>query len=406
MNSTTSAIRTISYHARRFALQWLALGCSLGLAACSSLPNSGPRTSQIHDEYQPQASSHPFELVEVTDSTIQVLKHRPAPTLAAQFGDDANTPDLVIGRGDGLTITIWEVGSDTLFSSSPTAVAPMATVNSARGSVIPEQIVGSDGCITIPFAGRIPVANHTTTDVQRIIEQALGGKAQKPQVLVNLTHNSSNLVTVVGEVTNGARVPLSPYGERLLDVLATAGGIKVPTFETRVQLTRRDSSVTVPLLQVLRDPGENVHLHPGDDLVITRQPESFTAFGATGHNALISFDAARITLTEAVAKAGGLTDSRADPRGVFLFRFEPKSIAENLGTAPSEINDDAPVPVVYQLDLSKAGSYFLAQNFDVRDHDILYISNSPSTELEKFLNLVGLVVQPLINGAIVDSSVK
>jgi len=406
MNSTISALRIDIRGIRWPALQLLALGFSLSLAACSSLPTAGPRTSQIHDEYQPDAATHPFELVNVTANTVEVLKHQPAPSLASRFGDNEAAPEIVLGQGDGVTVTIWEIGSDPLFSSSPAMAQQIPTVSASRGSVIPEQIVGNDGCITIPFAGRISVAGHTTVEVQAAIEQALAGKAQKPQALVTLTRNASNTVTVVGEVTNGARVPLSTYGERLLDVLAMAGGIKAPTYEIQVQLTRGDSTVTVPLPQVLGDPSEDILLHPKDNLVITRQPETYTAFGATGHNAQITFDAAHLNLTEAVAKSGGLTDSRADPRGIFVFRYEPKHVAENLGTVPAQLGDDAIVPVVYQLDFTKAGSYFLAQNFDVRDHDILYVANAPATELEKFLNLIGLVTSPLINGAVVDSSLK
>jgi polysaccharide export outer membrane protein len=401
MNFTISCLRIDRSGLRRPALL-LAFGYSLGLAGCSALPASGPRAAQIEDEYQPKAASHPFELVDVTPTTQQ----RPGPTLAAHFGGDDAQPAILIGRGDGVTVMIWEVGSDPLFSSSPAAMQQMAAVNAARGSMIPEQIVGSDGCITVPFAGRVAVAGHTTVEVQTAIEQALAGKAQKPQVLVNLTHNESNTVTVVGEVTNGARFPLSPHGERLLDALAMTGGIKTPTYETQLQLTRGDKSMTVPLPEVLRDPKENVYLHPGDSLVISRRPETFTALGATGHDAQIAFDAARMSLTEAVAKAGGLTDSRADPKGVFIFRFEPKSLAENLGPAPAESADDALVPVIYQLDFTKAGSFFLAQNFALRDHDILYVSNSPSTELEKFLSLIGLLTTPVFDGAVAESYLK
>jgi len=406
MNSTTSTLRIEIRSIRWPALQLLALGFSLSLAACSSLPTAGPRTSQIHDEYQPDAATHPFELVNVTANAVEVLKHQPPPSLAARFGDNEAAPEIMIGQGDGVTVTIWEVGSDPLFAAVPAIAQQMPTVNASRGSIIPEQIVGNDGCITIPFAGRIPVAGHTTVEVQAAIEQALAGKAQKPQVLVNLTRNASNTVTVMGEVTNGARVPLSTYGERLLDVLAMAGGVKAPSYEIQVQLTRGDSTVTVPLPQVLGDPSEDIRLRPRDNLVIMRQPETFTVFGAAGRNSQINFDAARVSLTEAVAKSGGLTDSRADPRGVFVFRYEPKHVAENLGPLPAQLGDDAVVPVVYQLDFTKAGNYFLAQNFALHDHDILYVANAPATELEKFLNLIGLVTSPLINGAVVDSSLK
>ena len=382
---------------------------ALCLAACSSLPGTGPRSAQVQEQYQPDASNHPFQLVDINATAIQVLQQRPDTALMSRFSDTAapaTVPDLAIGRGDGVTVTIWEVGADTLFSAGAAANLPLPTVNSARGAVIPEQVVASDGSITIPFAGRIEAAGHTPLQVQQSVEQALTGKAQKPQVLVNVNHNASNTVTVVGEVTNGARVPLTNYGERLLDVLAAAGGIRAPTYETQVQLTRGDSSVTLPLTQVLRDPRENIRMRAGDDLIVTRQPETFTALGATGHNAQINFDAARVSLGEAVAKAGGLVDTRADPRGVFLFRHEPRAVAESLGPVPEGLAGVDSVPVVYRLDLSQAGGFFLAQNFDMRDHDMLYVANASSTELEKFLFLVGLVAQPIISGAAVEGAVR
>jgi polysaccharide export outer membrane protein len=52
------------------------------------------------------------------------------------------------------------------------------------------------------------------------------------------------------------------------------------------------------------------------------QPYSFTALGATGANAEIAFEATGITLAQALGRAGGLQDQRADVRGAFLFRLE------------------------------------------------------------------------------------
>jgi polysaccharide biosynthesis/export protein len=107
-----------------------------------------------------------------------------------------------------------------------------------------------------------------------------------------------------------------------------------------------------------------------------------------------------------VAKAGGLLDQRADPRGVFLFRFEPRSLVADLGANPASTGSDEMIPVVYELDLSKAGSYFLAQNFAMRDHDIIYIANARTTTLQKFLDLLGAIVSPALSGATVDAYVR
>lgn len=386
------------------------------LTACGSLPTAGPGESDIIDQYQAKAATHPFELVDVSANTVTALKNRTTPSLATHFGIDPTAPEITIGRGDGVSVSIWEAGSEPLFfASAPVGAQSQTTAaNAARMTTLPEQFVGSDGGISVPFAGRIAIAGLTLWQAQDGIQHALAGKAQNPQVLVNLTHNASDAVTVIGEVSAGARVPLSARGDRLLDVLASAGGIRVPTYETWLQLTRADNSITVPLLQVLNDPQENVYLHPGDNLVVTRQAESFTAFGATGRNAQINFEAVQINLSEAMAKAGGLTDARADPQGVFLFRYEPRGLAASIGTPPdspsgnpsdSGTTEDALVPVVYRIDLTQATGYFLAQSFQVRNHDILYIANAPATEWEKFLTLISLITQPVISGAVVQSAI-
>jgi len=396
----------------RLALRLTALLGTIMAAGCVYFPTAGPTRGDIDSEYQADAQKHPFELVEVSDNTLRVLQQRTDASLAALFGDEAAPPALPVGPGDGLSISIWEAGTQPLFSPVSAAALTGGSSASSHGAVLPDQIVGSDGCISIPFAGRVPVAGHSITEVQTAIEAALAGKAAKPQVLVNLAHNVSNTVTVVGEVTAGGRIALSVHGDRLLDVIAAAGGIRVPSYETWIGLVRGGVSSSVPLTQILRDPRENLFPHPGDVITVTRQPETFTAFGATGHNAQISFDATHITLIEAVAKAGGLLDQRADPRGVFLFRREPQGIAAALAGRPAQTDAAAAapavpvpaVPVVYRLDLTKASSYFLASSFEIRNGDVLYVSGAPVNDLEKFLQLIGMAAGPAIDAALVNNS--
>lgn len=403
--STMHNSATFRHRIRQAALL-SAFSAVFTLSACASLPSAGPDVSDIQQESQAESERRPFVLVDISVATIEALKQRPQPSLLQHFGDDTAMPDLIIGRGDGLSLTIWEAGSDPLFSPAPVSGLQASPANTARGATISEQIVGSDGCITVPFVGRVPVAGLTAVQVQTAIEQALTGKAQKPQVLVNLSRNAANTVTVVGEVTSGARVPLSPHRERLLDVLAAAGGTRAPAFETLVQLTRGDTSVALPLLRVLRDPAENVALRAGDTLVLTREPETYTAFGATGRNAQVSFEAAQVNLIEALAKAGGLLDARADPKGIFLLRFEPQAVVGLLGATAPELRGQAEVPVVYRLDLAKAGGYFLAQNFELRDRDMLYVASASSNEWQKFLQLVGLATQPVLSGVVLQNSIE
>ncbi|WP_299697323.1 polysaccharide biosynthesis/export family protein [Hydrocarboniphaga sp.] len=382
-------------HGRRSA----AIAACLLASACSTMPTAGPSTRELRDE---GAAVLPFKLVEVSASTVAALAQQRGEGLAARFGDDDALPALLVGSGDGLTVNLWETGANPLFSLPP-ASGGGGGGGGGRGTTIPEQIVDADGSIAVPYAGRIAAAGRTPAQIQAAIEKALSGKTQSPQALVSVTRPAASAVTLLGEGVGGLRLPLSARGERVLDALAAAGGSRAPVYDTRVQLTRGGVTASLPLSHLLDDPAENLRLHPGDELVVTREPASFTVFGATGRNAQIDFDAKRLNLIEAVAKSGGLLDQRADPQGVFLFRYEPAPLAASLAGSAAPA-DAAPVPVVYQLDLNRAGSYFLGQSFAIRDRDVLYVASAPANELQKFLVLLGLVSQPVINGVIINQA--
>ena len=187
-----------------------------------------------------------------------------------------------------------------------------------------------DGTITVPYAGRIDVRGRLPAEVEETVLQRLAGKAIEPQAIVTVSRSLSNTVTVTGEVTNGARVPLSPRGDRVMDVIGSVGGVRTTVHDTFVRLTRGNSTLTVPLENILANPQENVFMRPGDILTLVREPLTFTAFGATNVNQVVPFNRIGLSLEEAVARAGGLNDIRSDPDGVFLLRFEPASLVHEL----------------------------------------------------------------------------
>ena len=173
-----------------------------------------------------------------------------------------------------------------------------------------------------------------------------------------------------------------------------------------IVLERKGSIVRVPLQAVLDNPRENVFLRSGDVVTLLQDPQSFTAIGATGRNGIVPFKTTGLTLDEALARAGGLLDERADPAGVFVIRYEAPETAEAVspGNAAAPPPDGA--PVVYHLNLRDPGALFLARRFPMRKKDILYVSDSPYTDMQKVLNLVNLLTSPVISGATVHNAIK
>lgn len=373
---------------------------ALMLGGCAVLPSSGPTSSEVVDAAQTDDSNFRYILRDIDDRTVSILSSARGKTFAGSFGDRRPPPSQRIGIGDTINVTVWEAAAGGLFSS------PAIDRNStgARSAVIPEQVVARDGSITVPYAGRVRVAGLTTPEVEQRIVAQLAGKAIEPQVLVTVPQGLSNSVTVLGEVTNGARVPLSVRGERILDVLAMAGGVRAPTHETFIALQRNGTSVAVPMQRIVANPSENIFAQPRDVITVVRDPQTFSIFGATGRNAVVPFEAAGITLEQALAKAGGLLDYRSDPYGVFLLRFESAELARQLDPQFVATTQGARVPVIYRLNLRDARGYFLAQSIQVRNRDMIYVANAPLNELQKVIQLFVLASQPVVTGAAVSAS--
>jgi polysaccharide export outer membrane protein len=266
------------------------------------------------------------------------------------------------------------------------------------GTRIPDQQVGPDGAITIPYAGRLKAAGRTPAEVQRTIEERLSNKALNPQALVVIRRSVANSVAVSGEGIQGARIPLSLGGDRLLQVIAAAGGSDSPVHDVFVRLSRNGITATVPMATLVADPEQNIFAEPGDVVTLMRQPKTFSAFGAAGKNAAITFTSDRLSLSEAQAKAGGLLDDRADPRAVFLFRYEPVAVVRALGQPIASRAPGGVSPIVYRLDLSDAKSYPLARGFSVHDKDIIFVANAELSQVGKAFAALSTVLGPIITG--------
>jgi polysaccharide export outer membrane protein len=361
---------------------------SASLAACSG---SGPSGRDLISAGK--AENAPFALVEINDQNIDIVSRWHRPSFGAMFGDYRSAVLQRIGVGDSLNITIWEAGGSGIFAP-PQREGLMNA--GATPATIPEQSVARDGTVQVPFAGRLKVAGRTPQQVEKLVVRRLEGKASQPQVLVTLSRNLTHSATVTGDVANGARVPLSARGDRILDVIASAGGVRVPVHEAFITVSRSGTSLSVPMQNILENPVENVYVRPGDVITVLRRPLSFTAVGATGRNAVVPFGAGGLTLEEAMGKAGGLLEHLADPTGVFVLRYEHAELARNYTNIPPYLLARNAVPVVYRLDLRKPAALFRARRFAMRDKDILYVSTAPLSELEKIARVFGQLAAPAV----------
>jgi len=369
--------------------------CVSLLAACSSLPTSGPSTRNVVAlGQQPATVEVPeVELIDVNGAVAQSLYQAQVNQSFAQLGDGTSSIGA-INIGDVLDITIWEAPPAVLFGGALSSTGS----GNAQQTKLPEQMVSSAGTISVPFIGDVSVLGKTPVQVQNIIKGRLKKMANQPQVMVRMVQNNAANVSVI-RAGNSVRMPLTAAGERVLDAVAAVGGSTANVQDTNVQLTRGNVVRTIALEDLVAHPRQNILLRRGDVVTMITNPSTFTSMGAVGHTQQIGFSVKGLSLAEAVGRMGGLQDYRADARGVFVFRYAPLSELppeKQSKWAEKGYGDRAEIPVVYRLNLADANSMFWMQRFPVKDKDVVYVSNAPMAEVRKFLSFV---FSPVVSGA-------
>jgi polysaccharide export outer membrane protein len=349
---------------------------------CALMPVSGPSSWDVWaGQHDPK--NLPYAFVRVTPKVANVLA-KAAPRLVSEFQDRSRPRDLRFGIGDIVSVTVFEASSGGLFIPAEAGVRPGNFIN------IPNQAVDVHGNITIPYAGEIRARGRTQVEVQQAIVDALKDRAIEPQVVVSIVDQRTSLITVVGDVGRPARIPAQLSPERILDAITRAGGPSGPGPDVWVMLERNGRRALAPFGALIYEPANNIYVHPNDTIYLYREPQTYLAFGALGTQQQVPFGTWRITLAEAVAKAGGLRDEAADPASVFLYRGETREVAEAMGIDCSKFQGPI-IPVIYNINFRNPGSYFLATTFEMRNKDVIQVSNSVSAEATKFLTYVRLV---------------
>ncbi|MFB9058343.1 polysaccharide biosynthesis/export family protein [Sphingobium indicum] len=390
MNKTMMSVRMVG-----------ATCLAMALSGCAIMSSSGPSARAVRAERDHMVDDAQIKVIDVTDAVARdIIANTPHSSFVEDLGE-GRPIGSVIGQGDVLDIAIWEAPPATLFGSSGSdlRLGSVSSGSLSRGTPLPEQMVDSDGQITIPFVGRVQAAGRTPQQIAQTITSRLVGKAHQPQAIVRLSRNAAANVTVVGEVANSARVPLTSRGERILDVLATAGGVRQPVGKMTVQITRGMKVSALPLETVIRDPRQNVRLEPDDVMTLLYQPYSFTALGAIGKNDEVNFEATGLTLAQALGRIAGLQDARANLKGVFIFRFEDPAALDPAIRTAARTTPDGKVPVIYRINMKEPSSLFIAQSFPIRNKDVLYVSNAPLADIQKFVSVIYSTFLPVATTA-------
>ncbi|OYY77128.1 MAG: hypothetical protein B7Y43_11595 [Sphingomonas sp. 28-62-20] len=352
------------------------------LAGCATLPSSGPTSSAVIRGARINAEM-PYTVVDITPQVIKALP--PTQSLGvAQMGILSSNAKRgradMIRDGDTLSILVFEVGVG-LFSGQANADIIRAPTAGAQQIVA---VVREGGNVDLPYLGTVRAAGIYPEKLAEELRRRLKIVSESPQVIVNIADTAHNVVYISGAIAKPGRYRLTAAHEKLLDMLAIAGGPADNPNNVEIKIVRGSQVAQAPLNEISSEELANLELMPDDRVEVVLRRPSYTVFGATDKVSQISLDANSVNLAEATARAAGPSDSRANPRGVFVFRLEKGP------------NDEQPRAVVYRLNMLKPESYFLAQMFAVKDKDVILFSNSSSNLTQKLATLITQLINPVL----------
>jgi len=341
------------------------------LGACG-LPRSGPTKSEIRNL---DGEINETQIVEVDERVNRLVAVQPKSGFPDSILNHTSSTLGIIRPGDTLSFTIYENVDEGVLSRGNGGTS---TLNSLE--------VDEAGFIFIPYAGRIRAAGNTTEALRRIITRKLEALTPEPQVLVQRAAGDDETVSVLGDGIAAQGVyPIERSSRRLMEMLATAGGITPPPEMTRVKVLRHQHKGEIWFEDVYDYPEYDLKLHAGDRIFVNRDPRVFTVLGATGTQANVPFGMRQLSALQAVAQAGGLNSQTADPTGLFVIR---KQDAETLNKLLGRNDFVAEKSVIYVLNLAEPNGIPLAQDFDIRDGDAIYVTEAPFVQWTKTLNAI------------------
>jgi polysaccharide export outer membrane protein len=386
---------------KRLRPQLFAAALAVVLPACSLLPGTGPKSDAVKSNARAEVRSDaalPYALVDISADTIGFLSQPNLVSFKGSFPDKRPKPSQVVGVGDVLNISIFESAPGGLFT-------PAQAAGARPGNFVdlPAQAIDQKGNINIPYAGEIAAAGHDIPEIQAAIVARLLKRAIEPQVVVRLTEQHASVVSVLGDVNQPGVIALNSVGERLLAMIARAGGPKFEAIESWVTLQRDGKRVKVLLSRVVHDPSENIFVRPNDVIFLTREAPTFTALGALnqnvfGFNSEIAFDVETLTLAQAIGKSGGLNDQQSDPSEVYVYRHEDRHVLRKFGADIRGFATDS-IPTIYRLNLRDPGGLLLASGFQMRTKDVMYVANAKVVDYYKLLLLINNTSAAVANTA-------
>ncbi|MGI3170121.1 polysaccharide biosynthesis/export family protein [Pseudooceanicola sp. C21-150M6] len=280
----------------------------------------------------------------------------------------------IIAPGDTVSITIWNTEDNGLLTSLEQRSASLQSVR-----------VSPSGRIFLPYLEELKISGMSPEHAREVIQQKYEEVTPSAQVQLDLEEGRQREVSLVGGVAAPGTYPMPDMDYTLMALLSQGGGAQPALNNPQVRLHRNGKIYGTSLKRLYENPALDTTLVGGDKVILQSDDRTFLSLGATGSEALQNFPKDNLTAAEAISIAGGVSDNRADPRGILVLREYPARTVRADGSGPPNER------MIFVVDLTSADGLFSAGKFEILPDDIVYATEASVTSARTVLGLIGSV---------------
>lgn len=284
----------------------------------------------------------------------------------------ANPAPYTIGQGDVLSIVVWD-HPELAGSGMATATAALDSGTAPPNAVQPGFAVDHLGRIQFPLIGLLQVEGQTEEQARALLTKKLARYIAQPSLTLRVQSYRSKRVYIDGEVKAPGLQAINDIPMTLVEALNRAGGMLPSADQSRIVIERGPGRYMINLRElvqkgvnpgsVMLKHGDVVRVHSRDESKVFVSGEVVTPRALTMHNG-------RLTLNEALGESGGVSPLSGDARQIYVVRKTPERTR------------------VFQLDARVSGALAMAESFELRPKDVVYVAASPLANWNRQLSLL------------------
>ena len=356
-----------------------ALCCALLISGCDLVPRGAGLQSEVLATSRAATTETvpDFAIEAVTRENRATFVNWPAPD-PDHLGwlDRVDQPNTrTIRPGDTLRITVWTTEDDGLLTGP-----------GQRNVTLPDSRVSASGSVFLPYVGDLRVSGMSPERARERMEEKYMEALPSVQVQLDLAEGRQAAVSLISGVNAPGSYPLPDNDFTVLALIADGGGVQSGLNNPQVRLQRGSGTYGISMTRLSYSPRYDTTLQGGDKVFVQEDDRRFLSLGAAGTEAMHPFPSDTLTAIEALSIIGGVSDTRADAKGILILRRYPTAMVTADRSGPDHPR------TVFTLDLTTADGLFSAGQFDVRPNDLIYVTESPVTAASSIFGLFGAVL--------------